>query len=146
VNVPEPLVLRIPKANIVYSMLWHAALGGLGIYVLVSRDSPIAFVAGALFVLLSLPRVVVGAIALRREDQSLTVRDDGLEVPELGCVTWSEITALTVDEDGLDLQTPSGHVHLGRLWGTTNTKDVRGEIASRSGGSWFSGQWRSRES
>jgi hypothetical protein len=141
-----PLVLRVPKANVVYAMLVRAVPAGFAVYVIVSVDSAFARGAGALVLLLSLPCVIIGAVQLRREPQTVTVRDDGLEVPTLGRVAWSEITELKIDEQGLDLAARSGHVRVGRLWTTLKTKDLRAEIAARSGGSWFDGKWTSRAS
>ena len=74
------------------------------------------------------------------------IRDDGLELPKLGSVAWSEIQSLEVDGSLLGVTSRRGDTELPLGRTNVNAKTLRAEIAAHSGGSWSAGRWTSRAS
>jgi len=146
VEMAPPLVVGLPKRKIVIGALGGAAFSGGGVYLLARHHSVFDLVVGALLLLVFAPNVAAAVWALRRNYEPLTIDGEGLEVPPLGRIRWAEITALRVDEGGLDLKTERGDVQVPRVRMNVNAKVLLDAIAARSGGSWFSGQWTSRAS
>ena len=117
-----------------------------GIYLLVRNRSIVDLVVGAAVLVLFAPTAPIAARLLRKDDRVLTISDEGLDAPTLGTIPWSEILALRIDDQGLDLKTRRGELQVSSRRMNLTPKDLRDEIAAHSGGSWFSGQWTGRAS
>jgi hypothetical protein len=144
--VNAPLVVRVPKLRGMIVMAANAVIAGWGAYLAVTRDSALDVILGLVLVVVTAPLAAVVAWFLVRNEPVLTVSDQGIEVPKLGLVTWLEIGALNLDDKKLDLNAARGdaRIPVGRM--DTSPKELRAQIAARSGGSWVSGQWTSRGS
>jgi hypothetical protein len=142
----EPFVVHLPRLRTGVVALVNVALTIWGVYLVATWHSAFDGILGIVLVVVCLPIAAILIRLLVRNQPVLTVTDTGIEAPGLGAVQWFEITSLKVDDRGLVLTTHQSALRVARGRMDVKAMPLRAAIQERSGGSWLSGQWKSRKS